>query len=103
MEISLNARSGFELIIKAENVKIVEDIEELTYKYSDDGKLLSVFPIERDIKEQPIMDIINVLDEIMYRRVKEIDSSILIENLFTKLPINIASDLAQKLNKDYKL
>jgi len=100
MEISLKARHCFELIIEAENVKIVEDIEERVYIRGEEKQLIR---IEKDILEEPIMDIINVLDEIMYRRVKEIDSSTLIETLFTKLPSNIAHDLVEKLYKDYKL
>jgi len=100
MEISLNTKGGFELIIEAENVKIVEDIEERVYVKGEDNKIIRV---ERDIKEQPIMTIINVLDEIMYRRVKEIDSSTLIQTLFTKLPSNVASDLVEALYGEYKL
>ena len=38
MEITLKRNYGFELIFKAENVNVVEDIEERIYSKNADGK-----------------------------------------------------------------
>ena len=38
MEISLKRNFGFELIFKAENVNVCEDIEERIYGKTEDGK-----------------------------------------------------------------
>lgn len=49
MEISLKRNYGFELIFKAENVNVVEDIEERIYALKDDGKSNYSVPPQRDI------------------------------------------------------
>lgn len=102
MEISLKRNYGYTLIIKADNVNIEEDIEERTYYKTEDGKIDSSKGPERDVQSTAINQFISILDDMIYYRKKEIDSSNLIENLFEKLPKGVAIKLAQKLKENYE-
>lgn len=102
MEISLKRNYGYTLIIKADNVNIEEDIEERTYYKTEDGKIDGSKSPERDVQSTAINQFISVLDDMIYYRKKEIDSSNLIENLFEKLPKGVAIKLAQKLKENYE-
>lgn len=104
MEISLNA-SYHSYILKIEdgNYKLELDIEKRAYPIDISGKIDTKKPVERDIDEQYILKLSRVLEDMIYYRKKEFDSSTLIEILFTKLLSNIASDLVDKLYQDYKI
>lgn len=101
MEIELVCRHGYNLVVKADNVHIDEDVEERQYIYKEDGKLdISKGP-KRDVKESAVRMIAQVMEDMIYYREKEIDTSDLIERLFEKLPENVASELSKKLFKSY--
>lgn len=100
MEISLKRNSGFELIFKAENVTVSEDIEERIYGKTEEGKT-DFKNVKRDIKTDVIEQFVIVLDDIIYYREADFDSSNLIERLFEKLPHEIANNLLAKLKRDY--
>lgn len=101
MEISIKRSYGYYLIIKADNVNIEEDIEERIYPLKEDGKTDFSKPPARDVSEGYVSMMANALDDMIYYREKEYDSSSLIKNLFDKLPRDIAMNLAVKLNKEY--
>lgn len=87
------------LIIEADNVKIVEDIEKRTYSKDENGK--TNYNPERDIEDSALKMFSQVLEDIIYYRKSEFDSSSLIEQLFEKLPIVEREKLLSNLNRDY--
>lgn len=101
MEITLKNNFGYELTFIADNVKVTEDIESRTYQKDESGKSIITLTPDRDIKTDVIEQFVSVLDDMIYYRKSEFDSSDLIKNLFDKLPVNIASDLAKQLFKDF--
>ncbi len=101
MEISLKRNYGFELIFKAENVNVCEDIEERIYGKTEDGKT-DCKNVKRDVKTDVIEQFVSVLDDMIYYREAEFDSSDLIERLFEKLPQDVCDKLLVKLKRDYE-
>lgn len=101
MNIEVENRYGFNLIITADNVKIEEDIEERIYHIKDDGKTDFSKAPERDIKTDSIQMIVRVLDDMVDYRKKELDTSQLIKNLFDKLPQSVANKLSKELYKNF--
>ena len=101
MEISLKRNYGFELIFKAENVNVCEDIEERIYGKTEDGKT-DYKNVKRDVKTDVIEQFVSVLDDMIYYREADFDSSSLIERLFEKLPQDICDKLIIKLKRDYE-
>ena len=101
MEISLKRNYGYEIIVKADNVNIEEDIEERTYPKDDNGKTDFKKPPKRDISTSAIDMFVRVLEDMILFRDKEYDSTGLIEGLFDKLPSAAAIELAAKLSKNY--
>ena len=101
MEISLKRNYGFELIFKAENVNIVEDIEYRIYGKTEEGKT-DFKNVTRDIKTDVIEQFVSILDDIIYYREADFDSSSLIERLFEKLPQDVCDKLIVKLKRDYE-
>jgi len=86
LEISLKSNYGYSLEIKAENVHIVEDVEDRIYHKKEDGKTdFQKAPI-KDINTDILNQFIRVLDDLFYYRKKEYDSCDLIKTLFKKLP-----------------
>lgn len=102
MEISIKRNYGFELIFKAENVNVCEDIEERIYGKTEDGKT-DYTKVKRDIDTGVLGQFVSVLDDMIYYREAEFDSSDLIERLFGKLPKEVAHNLADKLKTDYEI
>lgn len=101
MEIELKRNCGFELIFKAENVKVQEDIEDRIYGKKEDGSI-DFTKVTRDIKTKVVEQFVSILDDMIYYREAEFDSSGLIERLFEKLPQEACDKLIDKLIKDYK-
>lgn len=103
MEISLKANyAGYNLLFKAENVNIEEDIEERIYEKKEDGTADLSKPPKRDINDDAIEQFSQVLSDIISYRERNFDSSNLIEELFKKLPQEIAEELSNKLAKMYE-
>ena len=102
MNITLKRNYGFELIFEAENVKVTEDIESREYPKDENGKTIINLNPKRDIKTDAIEQIVNVLDDMIYYREAEFDSSCLIERLFEKLPQEAANELLVKLKRNYE-
>lgn len=102
MEITVKRNYGFELIFEAENenVKVTEDIEERTYGKNEDGTT-NYRDVKRDVKTGIIEQFVSALDDMIYYREADFDSSSLIERLFEKLPTEVANNLLVKLNRDY--
>ena len=103
MNITLKRNYGFELIFEAENVKVTEDIEERIYSKTEDGKTDYKIPPKRDIQTNAIEQFVSVLEDMIYYREAEFDSSSLIESLFEKLPQDTASKLLVKLKRNYDI
>lgn len=103
MNITLKRNYGFELIFEAENVRVIEDIEERIYSKTEDGKTDYKTPPNRDIQTHAIEQFVSVLDDMIYYRDAEFDSSSLIERLFEKLPQESANKLLVKLKRDYEV
>ena len=101
MEISIESRHGFDLIIEADNVKIVEDIEEREYLKDENGNIKYTCP-KRDIKEEYLDEISKTLDDMIWYRVKPYDSSNLIHNLIEKLPEEERMELLKILKDKYE-
>jgi len=102
MEITLRKNYGYELIFEAENVKITEDIEDRIYPKDDLGKSIITISPKRDIKTEVLEQFTSVLDDMIYYRESEFDSSSLIERLFEKLPQEAVDKLLPKLKLDYE-
>lgn len=102
MEISLRRSSGFDLIFKAENVNICEDIEERIYSKTEDGKT-DYTNVKSDIKTEVLEQFVSIVEDLIYYREADFDSSGLIERLFDKLPLLVAVKLIEKLRKDYEI
>jgi hypothetical protein len=96
MEISVKRNYGFELNFIAENVNVCEDIEERIYGKTEDGKI-DYRNVKRDVKTEVIERFVSVLEDMIYYREADFDSSSLIEQLFDKLPQQVANDLLIKL------
>ena len=101
MEITLKRNYGFELIFKAENVNVCEDIEERIYGKTEDGKP-DYKNVKRDVKTDVIEQFVSVLYDMIYYREADFDSSTLIELLFEKLPQDVSNKLIIKLKRDYE-
>jgi len=97
MEITLKKNHGYELTFKADNVHVVEDIEERTYTHGEHGKIDCTIPPTRDIKTEEIDKFTSILEDMIYYRKAAYDSSNLIKSLFEKLPYEIAIELLPKL------
>ncbi len=102
MEITLSTRSGFDLEIKADNVHISEDIEERIYSKTLEGKTDFITPPKRDIKTDEINKIDRLLQDMIYYRKAEYDSSDLIKLLFEKLPAKVSCVLSNELANQYE-
>lgn len=103
MEITLKRNYGFELIFKAENVNVAEDIEERIYSKNPDGKTDFSIPPKRDIKDDAMEQVSRLLDDMAEYRQRDFDSSGTIERLFEKLPEEARQVLLKKLIKDYEI
>ncbi len=103
MEISIKNNYGYTLIFKAENVNVEEDIEERIYSKKEDGKTDFSKVSIRDINTGVLEQVTRVLYDMIYYRKREFDSSSLIENLFEKLPQDVANNLAIKLKRSYEI
>jgi len=97
MDITISTRQGFELIIEAQNVRIVEDIEIREYFRDESGKTDYGIPPKRDISTDAISQFVSALDNLIHYRIADYDSSDLIENLFEKLPQEKAISLLVKM------
>lgn len=103
MEITLKKHYGFDLIFEADNVKVTEDIESREYLKDENGKSIINLNPKRDIKTEVIEQFVSLLDDMIYYRVAEFDSSNLIKNLFEKLPQDKAHLLSAELKRDYEI
>jgi len=102
MEILLKKNINFNLIFKAENVNVCEDIEERIYAKTEDGKTDYVNVI-RDIKTDVIEQFVSLLEDLISNREADYDSRDLIGLLFNKLPLKLAKDLIKELNSNYEI
>lgn len=103
MKITLKSNYGLELIFEAENIKVTEDIEIREYPKDENGKSIINLNPKRDIKDEVIDQFVIVLDDIMYYRKAEYNSSDLIERLFEKLPSDKTVILLDKLKNNYEV
>lgn len=92
------------LIITADNVKIEEDVTHNIYAKKEDGKNdYSKILIRDEISEEYLNMFSSVLDEMIYRRKQDYDSSSLIVSLFEKLPEAKQKDIQYKLSIMYPI
>lgn len=103
MEIKAESKSyGIDIIIEAENVKIVEDISESIYALKEDGKKDFNKRLGKDITDSYMQTFVNLLNDIAYYREADFDSTYLIETLFEKMPQEKAELLFKSLNDKYE-
>lgn len=102
MEVSFKKNYDFELIIEAENVKICEDAEERIYPTTEDGKTNYKGSVIRDVKTGVIEQFASLLEDMIYYREADFDSSTLIKRLFEKLPQDVCDKLIVELKHDYE-
>ena len=97
MEISLKKSHGYFITFKADNVDVIEDIEERTYEKLENGKYDFLKTPKRDISTDSLNQIVSLLDDMIYYRESKFDSSSLIESLFDKLSEENKAKLVLKL------
>lgn len=102
MNITLKRNYGYELIFEADNIKVVEDIEERTYPKDESGKSIINLNPKRDIQTSAIEQFANVLQDMIYYRESDFDSSDLIKSLFDKLPSSKVQSLITELYNTYE-
>jgi hypothetical protein len=100
MNITINTRTGYDLIFEADNVRVDVDIESREYEKDEHGKIVNLNP-KRDIATEALKQFAGVLEDMIYYRKAEFDSSDLISLLFEKLPQDVAIKLAKELNDTY--
>ena len=91
---------GYDLIIEADNVKICEDVESREYQKDENGKVVG--NPKRDVCTSAMDMVSKTMEDMVYYRFEEFDSTSLIENLFEKLPALGRARILEKLNKEYK-
>lgn len=91
---------GYDLIIEADNVKICEDVESREYQKDENGKVVG--NPKRDVCTSAMDMVSKTMEDMVYYRFEEFDSTSLIENLFEKLPELGRARILEKLNKEYK-
>ena len=91
---------GYDIIIEADNVKICEDVESREYQKDENGKVVG--NPKRDVCTSAMEMVSKTMEDMVYYRVEEFDSTSLIENLFEKLPELGRARIIEKLNKEYK-
>lgn len=97
MEIKLNSNSfSYNLEIKDTNVFIEEDVTERTWLKDEEGKNKG---LKMDISDEGLSMIATVMEDMIYYREAQYDSSTLIERLFEKLPAETMQTLLVELNK----
>ena len=99
MEIKLDASNhSYTIIVVDDNVKINLDAESREYFKTPDGKIDFDKRPKRDIDKNILEQFTILLDELIYYREAEFDSSNLIQNLFEKLPEDKKVLLLEQLN-----
>jgi len=102
MKITIDGRNyGTNVIVEAENVKIEEDITETIYGKKEDGKPDFHKRLGRDITNEAMRQYVTLLDDIVYYREADYDTTNLIINLFEKLPNSKQQELLKELMRDY--
>jgi len=101
MNITVNNNYGMSITYEAENVKVVEDIEERIYSKTKDGKTDYSKPPKRDVSTEALNQFTQVLLDLISNRVADFDSSELITLLFDNLPQDKAETLLTELNVNY--
>lgn len=100
MEISLNASyHSYILTVKDGSYKLELDIEKRVYPLDILGRIDQSKPVEKDIDEEYLSKISSVLEDMIYYRKKEFDSSDLITHLFEKLPESKKEELLKKISQ----
>lgn len=101
MELTFDARHGYAIHVKADNVHVVDDIETKIFSITSEGKKDYTKPYTKDISDEGLQKVVTLLDDIIYFRTKEFDASTLIENLFEKLSVEKRSSFLKHLNDMY--
>jgi len=97
MTIDIERKYGYLLTVREDDLKIIDDIEKREYITTAEGSKINKSDIDTKY-----LDMFNsVLDDMMYYRKAEYDSSSLIERLFDKLPTNKQQELLKELNNNY--
>lgn len=100
----ISVKGGYtstEVIVEAENVRIVEDISHSIYGKKEDGKTDYTKYLGTDIEDESLRQFTEVMEEITYYRNAPFDSSDLIKRLFEKLPDDVCQNLLKELNESY--
>ncbi len=103
MKIYLDTRHyGLIFTLESNGTTFQEDVETRKYKLDKEGKISLNSPVIRDIDVDFTNQIVRLLEDIMYYKSNEYDSSDLITALFENLPSEVAEKLSEDLYSIYK-
>lgn len=97
MTIDIERKYGYYLTVRDNDLEIIDNIEKMEYITTAEGSKIN----KSDIDTNYLDMFTSVLDDMMYYRKAEYDSSSLIERLFDKLPTNKQQELLKELNNNY--
>jgi len=102
MEISIDkSYSSCYIKVTAENVKVEECVSESLYHLKEDGKPDYTKFKGYDIEDKPLTMFVSVLEDLIYYREREYNSTSLISCLFEKLPEKERTELLTELKRYY--
>lgn len=90
-----------ELIIEADNVKIIETVFEGVYAVKEDGKKDYNKRLGDDVTEEGLNLLAKPLEDLIYYRKTEYDSLELIKQLYARLPDEKAKELFEIISEDF--
>jgi len=93
--------SGKDIIYIAENIKVEENISERIYEKDENGKTDFKRLKLEDITDEVIEQFTQLIEELLYYRKRDFDTSELIYQAFNKLPQEKIKAVLEQLNKDY--
>jgi hypothetical protein len=104
MQISLETRYCYLLVVSDDDgTQITENIQSTEYPRDENGKVITSVRPKLDIKTGALEEVSNVLYDMIRYREAEFDSSDLIQQLFEKLPKQMAHVLCKELEHDYNI
>jgi|SRR5690606_13308275 len=102
MEITLDSRyNAYTIKVESGDAVITSDVTHIEFiREEENGKAVRTTHY-REPNNEIINNLQSVLEDLVYNRVNDVDSSYLIGVLFSKLPQDKVQDLLNTLNEDY--
>ena len=100
------SRYGRSLIVEDTNVRIDEDVSERMYKYTADGKIDHSKGYKDCITDDAMRQIVTLLSDMTYYRVRTFDSSdliiVLLEKMSSEDRKGLFNDLVEKYEDEFE-